>query len=91
MFLNPPLLSFCPATKRKQKMPNLYVLVRLFAGNGHCTFVCALLGELRLQKYDLLFALVLITPILRRKAGLFILLALITSSAEIFSYKGGRF
>jgi hypothetical protein len=43
-------------------------------------------GELRLQKYDLLFALVLTTPILLRKAGPFILIALMTSSAESFSY-----
>jgi hypothetical protein len=35
-------------------------------------------------KYDLLFALVLTTPILLRKAGLFILLALITLPAESF-------
>jgi len=44
-----------------------------------------LLGELRLQKYDLLFALVLTTPILRRKAGLFILFALTALSAESLS------
>jgi hypothetical protein len=46
-----------------------------------------LLGELRLQNIDLLFALVLTTPILLRKAGLFNLLTLITLSAKIFSYQ----
>jgi hypothetical protein len=44
-----------------------------------------LLGELRLQNIDLLFALVLTTPILLRKAGLFLLFALITLLAESLS------
>jgi hypothetical protein len=30
-----PLLPFCPATKRKQKMPIFCVFIRLFAGNGN--------------------------------------------------------
>jgi hypothetical protein len=44
MFLNPPLLPFCPATKRKQKMPNFYVYIRLPAGNGRHAFARVLLG-----------------------------------------------
>jgi len=51
-----------------------------------------LLGELRLQKYDLLFALVRTTPILLRKAGLGTLIALITLfSGKPFLIKVGRF
>ncbi|HOV40766.1 MAG TPA: hypothetical protein PLM59_03175, partial [Oscillospiraceae bacterium] len=48
--------------------------------------------ELRLVTVDLLFVSVLTTPILRRKAGLFILLALMTSSAEsLFLLRWGTF
>jgi len=64
--------------KRRRPAGLSCVLIRLFAGNGHCAFAYALLGELRLQNIDLLFALVLTTPILLRKAGLGILIALIT-------------
>jgi hypothetical protein len=58
--------------KRRRPAGLPCVLIRLFAGNGHRAFAYALLGELRLQNIDLLFALVLTTPILLRKAGLFL-------------------
>jgi hypothetical protein len=64
--------------KRRRPAGLFCVLIRLFAGNGHRAFAYALLGELRLQNIDLLFALVLTNPILLRKAGLGTLIALIT-------------